>query len=664
MVKLPSLSTLILLHVLPALLPQAPEHEKSYYEVLKVTKSASQEDIRKAFRKISLQLHPDKLQQRGLDPKDYEAEYQLVQEAYGVLSDKKKRNEYNNLGDSPSRYQFVASGNLYNPMCLMENLMKADSNAKTRIMMLVAVIVAVILLQPILICAKINQLFDGGALESTPWMLLLIPTWILQGIFCFILLGVLFFAEEKSQLLLNFLGNVCWFIGMILLALRWDRTIDFGYTLVFIPFYIYLGTRFASYLLTMHQINQQVQMMVTLSALEEVLGKPLSELDEEERTAIEEEYVIVHLPPHVTGTATVEDSPEYQAAIEYYYDFNARLIKGIFFEIPLVVLIVLKVDGTLNNTNWWLIFLPVWIHLFLKSIYNFYTCCWAVGNQVIVGHMEEDIEEAAAPPREEEATSSALMYVPPDAHDATDFTKIPMLKKEGDPSVAISEDGHVSSNEGSATPADAALPSTEMLATLEKFDNEFSPPMRKFEKPTSKEPNPSHPDIEPTSLDFATEAGEESTLDPEIFAEWQQSYQEAQASAHEAQLKAQGSCCNLMVQFMMLSLIVGKLEQAYSESSGGFNAIWILFPIFVFAGCTLMCCAFLIYSREGDDMNEVFAGDTSKGETKEGDKDGPTDGKSGLTSLTPAAMELPELVEPIAPVATPAPTRFDADELD
>ena len=69
------------------------------------------DSIRKAFRKISLQLHPDKLQQRGLDPKDYEAEYQLVQEAYGVLSDKKKRSEYNNLGDSPSRYQFVASGN-------------------------------------------------------------------------------------------------------------------------------------------------------------------------------------------------------------------------------------------------------------------------------------------------------------------------------------------------------------------------------------------------------------------------------------------------------------------------------------------------------------------------------------------------------------------------
>ena len=64
---------------------------KNYYEVLGVTKTASEEDIKSAFRKLAHKLHPDK---KGGDEKKFKE----VSEAYAVLSDKKKRAEYDTYG--------------------------------------------------------------------------------------------------------------------------------------------------------------------------------------------------------------------------------------------------------------------------------------------------------------------------------------------------------------------------------------------------------------------------------------------------------------------------------------------------------------------------------------------------------------------------------------
>ena len=64
---------------------------KNYYEVLGITKSASEDDIKKAFRKLAHKYHPDK---KGGDEKKFKE----VSEAYTVLSDKKKRAEYDTYG--------------------------------------------------------------------------------------------------------------------------------------------------------------------------------------------------------------------------------------------------------------------------------------------------------------------------------------------------------------------------------------------------------------------------------------------------------------------------------------------------------------------------------------------------------------------------------------
>jgi molecular chaperone DnaJ len=69
---------------------------KDYYQVLGVAKEAGLPDIKKAYRKLARKFHPD------LNPGDKTAEtrFKEIQEAYAVLSDPKKRAQYDQFGDS------------------------------------------------------------------------------------------------------------------------------------------------------------------------------------------------------------------------------------------------------------------------------------------------------------------------------------------------------------------------------------------------------------------------------------------------------------------------------------------------------------------------------------------------------------------------------------
>lgn len=66
---------------------------KNYYEILGVDKSASQDDIKKAFRKVAHKYHPDK-------GTGNEAKFKEASEAYSVLSDEKKRQQYDTFGSA------------------------------------------------------------------------------------------------------------------------------------------------------------------------------------------------------------------------------------------------------------------------------------------------------------------------------------------------------------------------------------------------------------------------------------------------------------------------------------------------------------------------------------------------------------------------------------
>ena len=68
--------------------------KRDYYEVLGVIKSASPEEIKKAYRKLALKYHPD----RNKGDKAAEAKFKEASEAYHVLSDKERRTNYDQFG--------------------------------------------------------------------------------------------------------------------------------------------------------------------------------------------------------------------------------------------------------------------------------------------------------------------------------------------------------------------------------------------------------------------------------------------------------------------------------------------------------------------------------------------------------------------------------------
>lgn len=67
---------------------------RDYYEILGVSKSATAEEIKKAYRKVALQFHPD----RNPDNKEAEEKFKEAAEAYEILSDQQKRARYDQMG--------------------------------------------------------------------------------------------------------------------------------------------------------------------------------------------------------------------------------------------------------------------------------------------------------------------------------------------------------------------------------------------------------------------------------------------------------------------------------------------------------------------------------------------------------------------------------------
>ncbi len=71
-------------------------NKRDYYEVLGVDKTASEEDIKKAYRKIAIKYHPD----RNPGDKEAEEKFKEAAEAYNVLHDPQKRQQYDQFGFS------------------------------------------------------------------------------------------------------------------------------------------------------------------------------------------------------------------------------------------------------------------------------------------------------------------------------------------------------------------------------------------------------------------------------------------------------------------------------------------------------------------------------------------------------------------------------------
>ncbi|HVM46209.1 MAG TPA: molecular chaperone DnaJ [Candidatus Thermoplasmatota archaeon] len=76
--------------------------KRDYYEILGVSREASVEDVKKSYRKLAMQYHPDRNKEPGAEER-----FKEISEAYAVLSDAEKRRTYDQLGHAgfDQRYQ-------------------------------------------------------------------------------------------------------------------------------------------------------------------------------------------------------------------------------------------------------------------------------------------------------------------------------------------------------------------------------------------------------------------------------------------------------------------------------------------------------------------------------------------------------------------------------
>lgn len=85
------------------------EQKRDYYEVLGVSKTATPDEIKKAYRKLAIKYHPD----RNPDNKEAEEKFKEAAEAYEVLSNEEKRQKYDQFGHSMGPQGFGGQGGFY-----------------------------------------------------------------------------------------------------------------------------------------------------------------------------------------------------------------------------------------------------------------------------------------------------------------------------------------------------------------------------------------------------------------------------------------------------------------------------------------------------------------------------------------------------------------------
>jgi len=76
---------------------------RDYYDILGVNKKASDEEMKRAYRKMAMKYHPD----RNPNKKEAEERFKEINEAYAVLSDKEKRKQYDTFGAEGFRQRFT-----------------------------------------------------------------------------------------------------------------------------------------------------------------------------------------------------------------------------------------------------------------------------------------------------------------------------------------------------------------------------------------------------------------------------------------------------------------------------------------------------------------------------------------------------------------------------
>mmetsp|Transcript_29195 Transcript_29195/g.53852 ORF Transcript_29195/g.53852 Transcript_29195/m.53852 type:complete len:705 (-) Transcript_29195:178-2292(-) len=641
--------------------PDDPDAEKEvdYYELLDVSRNANADDIKKAYRKRSLQLHPDKLRQRGMryqgeiiTEEEARSRFQQMKGAYDTLSDPKKREIYDALGHKGMDF-VINPSKAWDPHALLGNLAKSSVFDRAKLMALVLIFFGLILLQPILVCAKIDQMLEknGGALENASWVALLIPFWLFAACYgCLLIIG---------KAVLPLLQWISFVVGILFLTLKFDEVLSWDYAVLFIPFYIWMLLRLFEAKREMREVQTNMSKMVTIeyiekfvinekkqdedgNDIEDQLHRSYNDLNEEERDQINKEYIIVHVTPKAPAPGDdendeeddfdrIERSPEYQEARARHEYATKSIHRIVLPEIPLMVLIIVQLDMN-KDWNWGLTFLPLWISMLFEccgGCYGFF-CTSALAHievqEAMADHFAKDQES-----KNEDGEESK----------DNDEEKAEVNQTEGGGG-AKSEDTAIGKKSVTVEAAEAG--NSEKSSVDKGIDTAISVKT----ETTNAESEESKAESEAKVPEDGDEDDEFMfEMDDDTYQFYQQAEQEAENKATEAQSKAIGSFCNIIFQTIIAALFAVKLNQVYEEQdeqemdgTSSFSSFWLLFPFLLISGCIICFFACAIFGADSIDTAMSSDDASENGDNDGGDEEAANTDNNGaspvITTPTPS----------------------------
>jgi len=335
------------------------------YGVLGVLRHCDTEEIRAAYKSRCIEMHPDKFAQRGLVMNDVEREqFQRIKEAYEVLSDPRRRETYDAIGEKGMRW--LEDPFSLDPKELVENFISSEFFDRLKIFFIVIVVASIILSPPIIVCLRAEHKIGGS------WALIFIPLWIVNVVAVLYHAKTLMVAtdmdfEDASREGIDWVdpkvpivvrvvaalkyGLLLFF--QLLVVLKLDGAISMAWSRVFAPVFVWEA------LFLYKKLPPSRTKIVTKTDLETALGKPFSEFSGAEKEMISRRYIVV---------PTIE-SVEFIIACRTKARAKTEVYKSAF-RILFFIALIYELDGRIQ-WSWWLVFLPFWVaSLFLCCLHG------------------------------------------------------------------------------------------------------------------------------------------------------------------------------------------------------------------------------------------------------------------------------------------------------
>eukprot|EP01113_Clastostelium_recurvatum_P040478 TRINITY_DN6297_c0_g1_i3.p1 TRINITY_DN6297_c0_g1~~TRINITY_DN6297_c0_g1_i3.p1 ORF type:complete len:446 (-),score=54.82 TRINITY_DN6297_c0_g1_i3:36-1373(-) len=194
------------------------------YGVLELEPESSPDEIKRAYRRLALQYHPDKNPNAG-------DQFKEISDAYSVLSDPTKKDIYDKYGEEG--LSFINNGFLGEdggellPLLMQPHLIGL-------VYLLVLVLVCMVVLVPIFLVVKIDNAVTWS------WAATFSPIYILLGfLLAYNILVPLFITQRKFKMIYSGVQTLLIILFFAFLAARLDGSIGWMFYLVFIPLYVH-----------------------------------------------------------------------------------------------------------------------------------------------------------------------------------------------------------------------------------------------------------------------------------------------------------------------------------------------------------------------------------------------------------------------------------------